>query len=163
VADAATADYRRASTLLDLSALTMWAGRESGMYMQHHAILVVAGEAAPQLFHWSYHRRQFVEGVLNQRTPGYGPALTCDPTRAFAGGLLFPRSGDSELVRFSPDEAYRIPKSYQSQWSGGGAIFACCDAATGIFPAQQGCGQPGIWFRRLGLRPVESGLVPQPA
>lgn len=118
VADATTADYRRASSLFDLSALTMWAGRESGIYMQHHAILVVGGETKSRLFHWSYHQWEFVEGVLNE-TSGRGPLVTCDPTRTFAGGLLFPRSSDSELVRFSAEEAYRIPKTYQPRWGGG--------------------------------------------
>src|SRR5689334_22431651 len=34
-------DYRPARSWFDLSVLTMWAARESSMYMQHHAVLVV--------------------------------------------------------------------------------------------------------------------------
>lgn len=125
VADKGKGDYRRATSLLDLSALTMWAKRESGMFMQHHAILVVGNEVSPRLLHWSYRNREFVAGIINERTPGYGPSLTCGPKLNFAGDLpvLFPRSRDSELVRFSAQEAYRIPKAYRPQWSGGSGRY----------------------------------------
>ncbi|KQZ01309.1 hypothetical protein ASD45_10930 [Pseudolabrys sp. Root1462] len=66
---ASPSDYTPARTLLDLSPLTMRAATASGRSMMHHAILVVADPAGAQLFHWSYHKRQFVPGTLNDRTP----------------------------------------------------------------------------------------------
>jgi hypothetical protein len=115
------ADYKPAHTLFDLSGLKMWARRESGMFMQHHAILVVRDEMRSRLFHWSYRNREFVAGVINERVEGYGPALVCLPRINFIGSLpiVFPRASDSDYVRFSGQEAYRIPKTYQSRWSGG--------------------------------------------
>jgi hypothetical protein len=114
-------DYKPARTLFDLSVLKMWATREAGMYMQNHAILLVGSDTSPQLFHWSYRTREFVPGVLNERAPGYGPAITCMPEPDFVGGLpwIIAQKQDSDFVRFSADEAYRIPKDYGARWNGG--------------------------------------------
>lgn len=119
------ADYRPARTLFDLSGLRMWAKRESGMYMQHHAILVVGDEVYPRLFHWSYHAQEFVSGVRNEKIAGYGPTITCMPQRNFIGSLpmLLPQTSETDYVRFSESEAYRISKRYQPKWSGGSSRF----------------------------------------
>ncbi|HEV7598668.1 MAG TPA: hypothetical protein VGO49_00185 [Bradyrhizobium sp.] len=115
------ADYKPARTLFELSGLRMWAKRESGMYMQHHAILVVGDE----MFHWSYRNHDFVAGVINGRLEGYGPTLTCVPKHNFIGSLpmVFARASEHDYIRFTQREAYRIPKTYQSQWSGGSSRF----------------------------------------
>lgn len=115
-----TADYRPARTWFDLSAWTMRARREGSMYMQHHAILVVGDGPDPRLYHWSYHRRAFEPGVLNERA-GRGPAVTCLPIADFAAKLpvLVPQASESDYVRYSANEAYRIPKSWQAKWNGG--------------------------------------------
>lgn len=115
-------DYRPARSWLDLSALTMWARRDGPLYMQHHAILA-AGEGANQrLYHWSYRRLGFEEGVLNGRHEGRGPALTCVPARDFAGtrlALIAGSSSESNYVRYSAGETYLIPSVWQAKWSGG--------------------------------------------
>jgi hypothetical protein len=99
----------------------MWSKREAGMFMQHHAVLIVGSETNPQLFHWSYHRRTFAPGVINERLEGRGPSITCVPKRDFAINLpmLIPQSLESDYVRFSAQEAFRIPKSWQAEWRGG--------------------------------------------
>jgi hypothetical protein len=115
-------DYRPARSWLDLSALTMWARRHGPLYMQHHAILV-AGEGANQrLYHWSYRRMGFEEGVLNGRHEGRRPALTCVPARDFAAAqlaLIAGSSSDSNYVMLSAREAYLIPAIWQAKWNGG--------------------------------------------
>jgi hypothetical protein len=119
------ADYRPARTLFDLSGLTMRAKCESGMYMQHHAILVVGNEASPRLFHWSYQARGFVVGEINEAIADHGPAVSCVPEHDFVDSLpmLESQSSDTDYVRFSEHEAYRIPRSYQPRWSGGSSRF----------------------------------------
>jgi hypothetical protein len=116
-----TSDYRPARSWLDLSVLTMWAKRDGPLYMQHHAILVVGEPANPRLYHWSYRRRAFEPGVLNGQIEGRGPAVTCVPALDFAGKrlALFPESSDSNYVRYSAHETYRIPNAWQAKWSGG--------------------------------------------
>ncbi|MBR0818708.1 hypothetical protein [Bradyrhizobium liaoningense] len=116
-----TSDYRPARSWLDLSALTMWAKRDGPLYMQHHAILVVGEAANPRLYHWSYRRRTFEPGVLNGQIEGRGPAVTCLPVRDFAGKrlALIPQSSDSNYVRYSAQDTYRIPSVWQAKWSGG--------------------------------------------
>ena len=118
---ASDADYRPARTMLDLSGLSMWAKRESGMSMQHHAVLIAGDETNRRLFHWSYRNLGFVEGVLNQRNAGHEMAVTCIPRRDYIDhlALLFPRASETDYVQFSALEAYRIPRTYQAQWSGG--------------------------------------------
>lgn len=118
-------DYKPARTLFDLSGLMMRAKRESGMYMQHHAILIIGDEANPRLFHWSYHTRAFIAGVLNEAIADHGPAITCVPRRDFVDSLpmLWPQTSDADYVRFSEHEAYRIPRSYRPRWSGGSSRF----------------------------------------
>lgn len=118
---ASPSDYTPARALLDLSPLTMRATTAIGRSMTHHAILVVTDPVGTQLFHWSYHKRQFVPGALNDKTPGYGPAIVCEPDKNFASHLpkLIPNPTDSVFVRFSDHEAYRIPLTYQPRWSGG--------------------------------------------
>lgn len=117
-----TSDYRPARSWLDLSALTMWARRDGGLYMQHHAILV-AGEAANQrLYHWSYRHQTFETGVLNGQIEGRGPAVTCVPASDFVGKCLtlIPKSApNNNYVRYSGSEAYLIPSVWQAKWSGG--------------------------------------------
>jgi hypothetical protein len=115
------ADYKPARTLSDLSGLRMWAKRESGLFMQHHAILVVGDE----MYHWSYRNRDFVAGVINGKLEGYGPALTCVPKHNFISSLpmVFVGASEHDYIRFSQREAYRIPKTYQPQWSGGSSRF----------------------------------------
>jgi hypothetical protein len=112
-------DYKPARALLDLSGLTMWADGSGSIRLQHHAILIAGNETEPRLYHWSYRKREFVVGVLNEKV--YGPAITCIPTRNFIDSLptLFPRTGESQYVRFSKQEAYLIPNIYQPRWSGG--------------------------------------------
>jgi hypothetical protein len=116
-----TSDYRPARSWFDLSAWTMWAKRNGPAYMQHHAILVVGEAANPSLYHWSYRRRAFEQGVLNGRIEGRGPAVTCLPVRDFVGKrlALFPESPDSNYIRYSALDIYRIPNSWQARWSGG--------------------------------------------
>jgi hypothetical protein len=129
------ADYRPARTLFNLSGLTMRAKRESGMYMQHHAILVVGHEASPRLFHWSYQARGFVVGAINEAIADHGPAITCVPERDFVDSLpmLWSQSPDTDYVRFSEHEAYRIPRSYQPRWSGGSSRFLSLGATAPDF------------------------------
>jgi hypothetical protein len=112
-------DYRPAGALLDFSGLTMWADGSGSVRLQHHAILVVGNETDPKLYHWSYRKRKFEAGVLNEKV--YGPALTCTPTRNFIDSLptFFPRTDETQYLRFSKQEAYRIPNIYQPRWSGG--------------------------------------------
>jgi hypothetical protein len=117
-----TSDYRPARSWLDLSILRMWAKREGALYMQHHAILVVGEVSNPHLYHWSYRRHAFEEGVLNGRIEGGGPAITCQPAPDFAAkrmALIFPGSSDSDYIRYSDRDTYRIPKAWQAEWSGG--------------------------------------------
>jgi hypothetical protein len=116
-----TSDYRLARSWLDLSVFTMWAKRDGPLYMQHHAILVVGEPANPRLYHWSYRRRAFELGVLNGQIDGRGPAVTCVPVRDFADKrlALFPKSSDSNYIRYSARDAYRIPNAWQAKWSGG--------------------------------------------
>jgi hypothetical protein len=116
-----TSDYRPARSWLDLSALTMWAKRDGPLYMQHHAVLVVGEAANPHLYHWSYRRRAFEPGVLNGQIEGRGPAVTCLPVNDFASKrlALFPDSSDSNYVRYSAHDIYRIPGVWQAKWSGG--------------------------------------------
>ena len=118
VADDARDDYKPARAWLDLSAFTMRA-RSGSMVENHHAILVVGDEMAPRLFYWSYWRQTFVAGVLNEQT--WPPALACMPERGFLDRLpvLFGKGGGTQYIRFSPREAYRIPRGYQPRWSGG--------------------------------------------
>lgn len=99
----------------------MWAERAGGPYVQHHAILVVGEPANPRLYHWSYRRRAFELSVRNERIEGRGPAITCVPARDFPGEqlALFPASSDSNYIRYSAREAYRIPNAWQVRWSGG--------------------------------------------
>jgi hypothetical protein len=122
---ASNADYRPARTMLDLSGLSMWAKRESGMSMQHHAVLIVGDEENRRLLHWSYRKLGFVEGILNQRNAGHETAFSCVPQLRFVDhlALLFPQASETDYVRFSALEAYRIPKAYQSQWSGGSSRY----------------------------------------
>src|SRR5690242_20325736 len=80
------ADYRPARTLFDLSGLMMRATREKGLYMQHHALLIVGDEANPGLFHWSYHARGFIPGVHKEAIADRRPAMTCVPRRDFIAG-----------------------------------------------------------------------------
>ena len=58
---ASDADYRPARTMLDLSGLSMWAKRESGMSMQHHAVLIAGEGMNRRLLHWSYRNLGFVD------------------------------------------------------------------------------------------------------
>jgi hypothetical protein len=116
-----TSDYRPARSWLDLSVLTMWAKRDGPLQMQHHAILVVGAPGDSRLYHWSYRYRAFEPGVLNGQIEGHGPAVTCVPARDFAGKrlALFVGSSDSNYVRYSARDTYRIPNSWQAEWSGG--------------------------------------------
>lgn len=99
----------------------MWAERSGPLYMQHHAVLVVGSATNPLLYHWAYRRRGFEAGVLNGRVANRGPAVTCLPIQDFAETQLSIHPGplDSNYVRFSPDEAYRFPVTWQAKWSGG--------------------------------------------
>jgi hypothetical protein len=116
-----TSDYRPARSWLDLSIFTMWAKTDGPLYMQHHAILVVAGTANPRLYHWSYRRHAFELGVLNGEIEGDRPAITCVPARDFVAKrlALFPKPSDSNYIRYSARDAYRIPNAWQAEWSGG--------------------------------------------
>jgi hypothetical protein len=115
------ADYGPTRSRRDLSAWHMWARRQGGLSMQHHAILVVGAETNPRLFHWSYQRREFVEGVITGALEGRGPTITCSPRPEFTANLpaMIPEAAEHSYVRFSPHEVYRIPDSYQATWSGG--------------------------------------------
>lgn len=122
--------YKPARTLFDLSVFRLWGRQERGIYFSHHAILVVDREPnRQQRFHWSYWRQHgvpgFVPGLRNEEAEGYGSAVTCEPAPGFAGGLpwIIPETPDSDYVRFSAHEAYRIPKSYHAQWHGGSAGY----------------------------------------
>jgi hypothetical protein len=114
-------NYGPARSLLDISGLRMWARGGGAPVMHHHAILVVEGEPGPKLLHWSYRRGEFVPGVLNERMEGYGAAITCEPKPDFAGGLplVVSQTSGADYVRFSGQEAYRIPGSFHAKWSGG--------------------------------------------
>lgn len=116
-----TSDYQPARSWFDLSALSMWAKRDGPLYMQHHAVLVVGDASNPHLYHWSYRNLTFEPGVLNGQTEGRGPVVTCLPKTDFATNLplLISRPSDSDYVRYSAQEAYRIPRSWQSKWTGG--------------------------------------------
>ncbi len=116
--------YMPARTWLDLSILSLWGIQSNGYYISHHAILVVDRDRnRQQRFHWSYWREQsgFVPGLRNEEAEGYGSAVACEPVPGFASGLpwIVPETPDSDYVRFSAHEAYRIPKSYHAHWSGG--------------------------------------------
>lgn len=128
---ASASDYSPAQTLLDFSPITMHAATTSGLSMTHHAILVVQETSGTQLFHWSYHKRQFVPGTINSGTPGYGPAIVCEPEKNFARHLptLIAASADDVFIRFSNNEAYRIPLSYHPRWSGGANRYLTFQAA----------------------------------
>ena len=87
----------------------------------HHAILVVGEGPDPRLFHWSYRSRRFTMGVLNGQIDGRKPVLTCRPTRDFVAKklTLLPAPSESDYVRYSARDAYRIPIAWQAAWSGG--------------------------------------------
>jgi|tagenome__1003787_1003787.scaffolds.fasta_scaffold20854394_1 hypothetical protein len=112
--------YVSARSLLDLSGLTMW----SRSFL-HHAVLVVGDLAAPRLFHWSYRRQEFVPGIVGQTAGSYGTALACAPSVSFIASLpaLFHRGSDSQYIRLSGEEAYRIPHAYQPRWGGSSGGF----------------------------------------
>ncbi len=80
-------DYRAARTLLDLSALTMQSRVSSGLYMEHHAILVVGLGVRPELFHWSHRQRQFIRGVISTARPADSPLVACQVQRDFLARL----------------------------------------------------------------------------
>lgn len=107
--------YEAARTWLDLSGLTLWADGSNSVRVQNHAVLIVGDGADRRLFHWSYRQRLFLPGAHNERAPDLAPPLHCDPQRGFIARLsaIFPRRGDGLFVRFTKDEAYRIPESYQ--------------------------------------------------
>ena len=115
VADNGRGSYKPADALLDLSGLTLW----SLSSVLHHAILVVGDDTGPRFFHWSYRKQDFVAGAVNEKVAE--PAVTCTPRRDFVDGLpvLFPQTSTSRYVRFSRQEAFRIPDAYQPRWSGG--------------------------------------------
>jgi hypothetical protein len=104
--------YKAVRAWSDMSLLKMRA--PSGV-AHHHAILIVGDETAPRLFHWSWWRRAFVAGLAHDP-----PALACAPERGFLDRLpmLFERGGGVQYLRFSPTEAYRIPRAYQPRWRG---------------------------------------------
>jgi len=116
-----TSDYRPARAWLDLSALTMWAARESSMYMQHHAVLVVGEAAGQRLYHWSYRHYAFEPGVLNGTHAGRGPAIACRPVRDFATArlALFRTSPKDNYIKYVGGETYLIPTTWQARWKGG--------------------------------------------
>jgi hypothetical protein len=50
-------------------------------------------------------------------------------------GMILPQAVDSDYVRFSKIEAYRIPKAYQARWSGGpGRRLSLAIAAPDFLP-----------------------------
>ncbi|QND71667.1 hypothetical protein [Tardiphaga robiniae] len=113
-------DYRPAASLFDLSELTMWAQRESGMFMQRHAVLVVGSLVSPRLFHWSYRAGKFLEETTNL-SGGFG--IACEPRQDFAHGLPILRGSraNHDFIRVSSTEAYRLSVQYQMHWRGSGA------------------------------------------
>ena len=121
VADNARSSYKPAGALLDLSGLTLWSLSRAG----HHAILVVGEEPNLRYFHWSYRGRDFVPGAISGSSVTPEPAVTCIPRREFVAGLpmLFPATSATRYVRFSPQEAFRIPDAYQPRWSGSRALW----------------------------------------
>jgi len=122
IADGAS-DYRPARSWLDLSIFTMRATQNArgDLYLQHHAILVVGKTGEQHLYHWSYGQGAFEPGVFNDRFNGRGdPVVSCEPETGFAAKLaLIPKPSNSDFIRYSADEAYRIPKVWQAKWSGG--------------------------------------------
>lgn len=134
---ASPSDYSPARSFLDLSPLTMHATTSSGRSMTHHAILVVQNTSGAKLFHWSYHKRRFVAGTIDQAMPEYGPAIVCEPEKDFAQRLplLFASHNGNIFVRFSDREAYRIPLTYQPRWSGGQNRYLTFHAAPPDFAA----------------------------
>ena len=124
-------DYRPARMLFDLSGLVM----RAKTFDQHHAILVVGDDAHPSLFHWSYHRGRFVPGVLNDAMPGHEPVLACEAQRDFVATLpmLWPQRSENAYVRFSEQEVYRVPASYQPRWGGGSSRFLAIATAAPDF------------------------------
>jgi len=114
-------DYKPARSLSDLSVSTMRADSNGYLRYTHHAILAVGTGESPRLFHWSYRKRDFVPGVMNERVPGGRPAIVCEVSLAFIENLprLFPNATASAFIRFGDREAYRIPTTYQPRWSGG--------------------------------------------
>ncbi|WP_375462321.1 hypothetical protein [uncultured Enterovirga sp.] len=121
VAGRDSADYRPARSWFDLSILAMRAEASGPLYLQHHAVLVVGEATKPRLYHWSYWRGRFEDGVLNGGIVDHGPTVTCLPVQDFADGqpLLFPEPLHENYVRYSPHDAYRIPVAWQARWSGG--------------------------------------------
>lgn len=110
-------DYKPAGAWLDFSGLTMWADGTGSLRMQHHAVLVAGNLSELQLYHWSYRKREFVRGVLNEKTDG--TAVTCIPVKNSIDTLpkVFSRGAENLFIRFSQDEVYSIPAVYQPRWS----------------------------------------------
>lgn len=135
-------DYRPARSWFDLSALIMWAKRDGALYMQHHAILVVGDTADTRLYHWSYRHRTFEPGVLNGRVEGSGPVLTCLPGRDFATKWLvfFPESSESDYVRYSAHDTYRIPNPGRQNGTAGRAQPCCSQRVLLTFSRSIGAG-----------------------
>ncbi len=95
-------DYVEAKTVLDISPFRM---RGSGG--NHHAVLIVGSEYNPKLFHWSYWKGRFIEGV-------YGPPpIYCKPREHFLEAM--PLSGkDPVAVHFYfVDRHFSVPRVYR--------------------------------------------------
>lgn len=103
--------YDAASTLLDLSGLTMWArGNSNGGYLQYHAVLVVGTGAEPRLFNWSYRQRTWT------RLAGK-PVVYCRPQPGFVQQLPIAFGGGASETEGKylhvAGRTFVIPSSYQ--------------------------------------------------
>ena len=103
-----SAGYRQARTISDFSALSMWAPSSGGMYLEFHAVLAVGEGVFPQVYNWSYRKRDF------DKIKSMPIALVCSPTRRFVGSLpAFVASPDSnpQRIRVAGFD-FTIPASY---------------------------------------------------
>jgi hypothetical protein len=111
---AATRDgaYAPAETLMDLSALTLWATNTGGHSSQFHAVLVV-GDAQPQLFNWSYRRRSFMP------LPAGREVVHCRPQPRFADALplLFASAGADTRYFHLVGRTFVIPSAFEPRGS----------------------------------------------
>jgi hypothetical protein len=127
VQTAGSSRYREAHSLLSVLPVAM-----HGHGGLHHAVLVVGDRRDPRLFHWSYRKHAFVQGV-------YGPLpIYCTPSEEYFGRPL--AKGSEDVNAFTLEGiSLSIPDEYRSEpdWPGDAMGFHFFAVAPDFLPASQ--------------------------